>query len=125
VSLGLALAIALGGSLGAPMRYLVDRAVSTRVDSEFPWGTMAINVTGCLIYGVIAGLFLHHHIGGVLVAMVGTGFCGAFTTFSTFTTETVRLVIDEKRGAALVNVAGATVAGLAAAGAGLVIGLHA
>jgi CrcB protein len=123
VSATLLVAVAVGGSLGAPLRYLVDRAVTTHIDTEFPWGTLAINVAGSLLFGVLSGLLLHHRVGPVPAALVGTGFCGAFTTFSTFTVETLRLVEDGELREAVANVALATAVGLVAAGLGLAIGL--
>jgi fluoride exporter len=124
MSVTVALAVALGGMVGAPVRYLVDRTVSTRVDSEFPFGTLLINVAGSLVFGVVAGLVLRHRLGPTLAALVGTGFCGALTTFSTFTYETVQLVEDGEVRQAVANVVVAVVAGLAAAAAGLAIGLN-
>ena len=124
MSATVALAVALGGMVGAPLRYLVDRIVTTHVDSEFPFGTLIINVAGSLVFGVVAGLVLRHHVGPVLAALVGTGFCGALTTFSTFTVETIQLVEDDELAQAAGNVALAVVVGLAAAAAGLAIGLN-
>lgn len=123
MSAALLVAVAAGGALGAPLRYLVDRAVTTHIDTEFPWGTLIINVAGALLFGVLAGLLVHHRLAPVPAALVGTGFCGAFTTFSTFTVETLRLVEDGELREAVANVALATVVGLAAAGLGLAIGL--
>jgi CrcB protein len=117
------LAIALGGFIGAPARYLVDRAVTQRFGAPIPWGTVVINVTGSLLLGVLAGLGLTHHLTGLDDALIGTGFCGAYTTFSTFTFETVRLVeIGDLRRAAG-NVVVSVAVGLACAAAGLGLGL--
>lgn len=86
--------LVLGGVLGAPARYVVDRAVSRRTTSPFPWGTLAINVVGSVALGVLASLAVRGHASGAAFAGLGTGFCGAFTTFSTFTWETVALAED-------------------------------
>jgi CrcB protein len=119
------LAIASGGFVGAPSRYLLDRAVNRRTDSELPWGTFLINVTGSLLLGLLTGLVLAHHLGSVPKALVGTGFCGAYTTFSTFTYETLRLVEEGELRQAALNVAASVVIGLAAATAGVAVGLAA
>ena len=87
------LLVALGAAVGAPLRYLTDRAVQARHDSVFPWGTFTVNVVGSLVLGAVAGAVA----GGApnwLLTLIGTGFCGALTTFSTFGFETVRLIED-------------------------------
>ena len=88
------LLVALGAAVGAPLRYLVDRAVQARHDSLFPWGTFAVNVAGSLVLGVLAGGSTSHAVPGSVVALVGTGLCGALTTYSTFGYETIRLIED-------------------------------
>ena len=85
------LAVALAGALGAPARYLVEQAVSTRVAHRFPWGTFVVNVSGSLALGLLTGLFLYHGLAADAKTIVGTGFVGAYTTFSTYAYETVRL----------------------------------
>jgi CrcB protein len=110
-----ALLIALGAAVGAPLRYLVDRAVQVRVDSPVPWGTFAVNAAGCLVLGAVAG---SGRAPGTVVALVGTGFCGALTTYSAYGWESLRLA---ERGAwwtAAGYVLGSTAVGLAAAAAG-------
>ncbi len=111
------LLVALGAALGAPLRYLVDRFVQTRHDSLFPWGTFAVNVAGSFVLGVAA-----ETLPGAWLALVGTGFCGALTTYSTFGYETVRLVQERARLYALLNVLGSVVAGLLAALLGALVG---
>jgi CrcB protein len=111
----------VGGAIGAPVRFLLDGAVSTRFGGIFPWGTFAVNVTGALILGVVAGLARYHGLGPLPVAAVGAGFCGALTTFSTFSYETVALAERGAVGSALRNLLGSTVLGLAAAAAGLAL----
>lgn len=117
------LAVAGGGSIGAPSRYLLDRAVSGRIDADLPWGTFVINVTGSLVLGLLTGLMLKHRLGPVPTALLGTGFCGAYTTYSTFTYETLRLVEDGELLKGAANVAASVVVGLGAAAAGLALGL--
>ncbi len=119
------LLVAAGGFVGAPARYLVDRAVTSRFEPDFPLGTLIVNVSGSLALGLLAGLSLSRHLSPLARVSVGTGFCGAYTTFSTFTFETVRLMEDGLWVRAVANVAGSIIAGLGFAAAGLAIGLAA
>lgn len=109
--------ILLGGALGAPARYLTDVAVQRRHRTAFPWGTWTVNVVGSFLLGVVAAAGPHW-----VVTLVGSGFCGALTTFSTFGYETVRLREEGETAAALANVAGSLAAGLAAAALGWWLG---
>jgi CrcB protein len=115
------LMIALGAGIGAPARYLVDRAVQARHDTVFPWGTLTINVAASLMFGVLVGSA--DGISEEMLALLGTGFCGALSTFSTFSFETVRLVQDRARFYAVANVVISLVAGIGAAALGWSIGL--
>jgi CrcB protein len=101
--------------VGAPLRYLIDRAVQSRHDSLFPWGTFAVNVTGSFILGVLTGGILAGAVPGGTASLVGTGLCGALTTYSTFGYETVRLLESRARTFAVLNAVGSVVAGLGAA----------
>jgi fluoride exporter len=112
------LLVLLGGAVGAPLRYLADLAVQSRHDTVFPWGTFAVNVAGCFLLGGVAGAVYAGAAPEWLLTVVGTGFSGALTTFSTFGFETVRLVQDGARWAALANALGSLAAGLAACAAG-------
>jgi CrcB protein len=105
-----ALLVALGAAVGAPLRFLVDRAVGGR---EFPWGTLAVNVAGSFLLGLLAGGA--RHVDTPLLALAGTGFCGALTTYSTFGYETVRLLQDGATPLAVLNAVGSVAVGLAAA----------
>jgi CrcB protein len=114
-----ALLVALGAAVGAPLRYYADRAVQSRHGSVFPWGTLAVNVAGSLLLGLLVG---GADAGGVpddVVTAAGVGFCGALTTYSTFGYETARLAADGSRLYALANVVVSVVAGLGAAWLGL------
>lgn len=112
------LLVALGAALGAPARYLTDRAVQRRVLGIRPWGTMTVNIAGSFVLAVVASASP----GTGWFALVGTGFCGALTTYSTFGYETVRLAESGERGAAWWNIVGSTVAGVAAAAVGWSVG---
>jgi len=111
------LLVALGAALGAPARYLTDRLIQARHDSVFPWGTLAVNATGCLILGFLAGLPVSEPV----MAAIGIGFCGALTTYSTFGYETLRLARDRARFYAAANAAASVLAGLGAAYCGLAV----
>ncbi|WP_151082286.1 fluoride efflux transporter CrcB [Nocardioides cynanchi] len=112
------LLVLLGGAVGAPTRYLTDLAVQRLHGTVFPWGTWSVNVVGSLVLGVVAGASPP----AWLLTLVGTGFCGALTTFSTFGFETVRLVEDGDHAAAAWNVVGSLAVGLAAVTVGWVVG---
>jgi len=113
--------IAVGGALGAPLRYLIDRAVQARHDSVFPWGTFAANVTGSFVLGLLARGATAHAVPGSLVALLGVGLCGALTTYSTFGYETVQLLAERARTYAVLNVVASVVAGLGAAFCGAAV----
>lgn len=84
--------VCLAGALGAMARFVLDGAIRARFTTTFPWATMIINVTGSLLLGVLAGLVVFHHHGGDAKLIVGAGFCGGYTTFSTSMFESVRLL---------------------------------
>ncbi len=107
------------GAAAAPVRYLLDGAVSDRVEGAFPWGTFVVNITGSLLFGFITGLALDHGFPRTPKIVIGTGFCGAYTTFSTFTFETVRLIEEGAWDEAFRNALGTLVAGTGAAAVGL------
>jgi CrcB protein len=111
------LLVALGAAIGAPLRYLVDRAVQARHDSVFPWGTLTVNVVGSFILGGLVGASLS----SPAFALLGTGLCGALTTYSTFGYETVQLARSGSELFALLNVAGSIAVGLLCAWAGLAL----
>lgn len=113
------LCVAGAGAVGAPARFVLDLWVSSRTEDRFPYGTLVINVTGSLVLGLVTGLALYHGLGALPKAVVGTGFCGAYTTFSTFSYETVELLAEGTLEAAVRNVAASLVLGLLAAGTGL------
>ena len=111
------LLVALGAAIGAPLRYLSDRAIQARQDSVFPWGTFTVNVVGSLLLGFLIGL----PVDSALTALLGTGFCGALTTYSTFSYETLKLARSGARLLAVANAVGSVLAGLGAAYVGLLL----
>jgi fluoride exporter len=123
MTLGLFLVVAAGGIVGAPARYLLDQFVTGRTGAGLPWGTMVINLSGSLLLGFLTGLTLAGHLPPTAKALLGTGFCGAYTTFSTFTFETVRLMQNGRFLGAAGNVLVSVAIGLGAAAAGLALGL--
>jgi len=85
------LAVALAGALGAPARYLVERAITRRTRHDFPIGTLVVNLLGCLLLGALFGAVEFHGWSVDVRTLFGTGFLGAFTTFSAFAVEADRL----------------------------------
>lgn len=111
-----ALWVALGAAVGAPLRYLIDRALQTRFPGRFPYGTLTVNLLGSLLIGVLAGAapVLPSAVGPA----VGIGFCGALTTYSTFGYETLRLLERREWTVGALNVAVSVSACVAAAALG-------
>lgn len=118
---GVWLGLAAAGAVGAPCRYLVDSAIGERSPGRFPWGTFVVNMTGSLLLGLITGAALYRGFPATPRIILGAGFCGAYTTFSTWTFETVRLLEERAPGAAFANALGSLAVGLGAAGIGLAI----
>jgi CrcB protein len=117
-----ALLVVVGGLVGAPARYVTDLLVQSRHGSRLPWGTLTVNVVGSLVLGVAAGLSAAGHVPLWVLTLVGTGFCGALTTFSTFSFETFRLLDERLWLTAMVNVVASVAAGLAAVALGFWLG---
>ena len=117
--------VALAGGLGAVARFVLDGLVRSRFASAFPLGTVVINVTGSFVLGVVTGLALGHVVADEWRLVVGTGFCGGYTTFSTASFETVRLVEQRRTGLALLNALGTVVVTVGVAALGLWLGLRA
>jgi fluoride exporter len=110
--------IGLIGGLGAIARFLLDGAVSRSAAGRFPLGTLAVNLSGSLVLGVLAGAGLS----GDADRLVATGFIGAFTTFSTWVLETHRLGEDDRMRLGWLNLLGSLALGLVAAWLGRMVG---
>jgi len=110
------------GAGGAVSRYLLDGFIGSRFPGIFPRGTFFINVTGSFLLGLLTGLVSWGHGPAWSASILGTGFCGAYTTFSTFTFESLRLIEDGDYRQAALNVGGSLGLGLGAAAAGLALG---
>ena len=111
-------AVVLIGGAGSVLRFLADGAVGGRADRDFPLGTMAVNLSGAMILGLLTGLTLGH----TEALLAGTAAVGSYTTFSTWMLETQRLTEERQYGKAVVNVAASLVAGVAAAALGQLLG---
>ena len=121
--MSLAAAVALGGAVGALSRYGLDTLIERRTDSLFPWATFTINIAGCLAAGlVIAALVDRHRAPAWLRAGLVIGFCGAFTTFSTFAEETLDLLEAKDVAVGAISVAASVGLGVVAVFVGLRLG---
>jgi len=114
-------AFAIAAGLGAAARYRIDGFVQVRAGGAFPWGTLVVNVSGCFLLGLLTGFGLYRGLGTATQTVLGAGGLGAYTTFSTYTFETVQLAAQGAFVAAGRNVAANLVLGLAAAAAGLAL----
>lgn len=119
---GSLLVVAAGGALGATARYLVGLGAARAFGSAFPWGTLAINAGGSLAMGLAAALLLDQTGPSRVTLFLMTGVLGGFTTFSTFSLETMRLVEAEAFGAAALYALGSVTLALGGLWAGLSIG---
>jgi CrcB protein len=107
--------LAVGGGVGANARYWLGKLIAhIQGEVEFPFATFFINVSGSLILGIVASNYLRHPDPAMRTwyLLLGTGFCGGFTTFSTFSLETLELIQDGKLWLAVVYVLGSVLAGL-------------
>ena len=112
------LGVAVAGGLGAVGRFVVDSAVASRRGRDFPYGTLAVNLSGAVILGFLTGLAL----GSNAALVAGTGVVGAYTTFSTWMFETERLTEERETVNAVMNVVVSLVLGVAAAALGKAFG---
>jgi CrcB protein len=115
--------IAIGGAAGAVARYLVDGWVLDRTGAGFPFGTLAVNLSGSFALGILAALTIDRAVlPAEIRGPVMIGFIGAYTTFSTLMFETWRQLESGQDVAALANLAGSALLGIVAVGAGLILG---
>ena len=112
------LLVLVGGAVGAPARYLTDVVISSRHRAPFPWGTFTVNAAGSFLLGLLGGAAPSAAVAG----LIGTGFCGALTTYSTFGFETVRLLEEHKPQVAATYVVLSLAVGLAAVSLGWWLG---
>jgi CrcB protein len=116
-------AVALGGLLGSVARFWLSGAVQRVNGSDFPVGTLAVNILGSFAIGLVMALSLERGTPGPTARLFLTvGFCGGFTTMSTFSYETLALLRDGQTAFALANIALSMVASLAAAWLGYALG---
>lgn len=113
-----ALLVALAGGVGAATRFWVDGTIRARGRTVLPVATIAVNVSGSFVIGLVAGAHLYLELPGTWQLLLATGFCGGYTTFSAAAVETVRLAQAGERGRALLNVVGTMLLALAAVAAG-------
>lgn len=116
------IALALAGGIGASARMLLDGIIKSRASSAIPWGTIAINVSGSLALGLLTGLASAAILPEAWQFVIGTGFLGGYTTFSTASFETIRLTQERRWALSLLNGLGTLALATAAAGLGLWIG---
>lgn len=112
--------VAAAGALGAPARYALEWLVRTRRPTITPLGTLTVNVTGSLALGAVVGLALAHGLDPDVRTVVGTGFLGAYTTFSAYAYETVRRAGEGHHAVATAYAVGSVVVASLAAALGLV-----
>ena len=115
----IALWVAVFGGLGAVLRFVTDGTIRTVLGRKFPWGTLIINVIGSFILGLLAGFVLNNEASNNLLLIIGTGFCGGFTTFSTSIFEAVRLIEERRYTAVMIQIIGTAILSLSAAAVGL------
>jgi len=123
VSAWLALAVALAGGLGAVCRFLLGAIIPAGKGSGFPWSTFAINVSGSFLVGLAAGYSAAHLLPVDVRLVIGTGFLGGYTTFSTASTDAVGLLRKRRPRVAALYVIGTLATALTAAFIGMVLGL--
>ena len=119
----LAVVVGLAAGAGAVCRYLLDQLVEHRHESDFPYGTFVVNVTGSFLLGLVTGLSLHSGLGSDATVALSAGFCGGYTTWSTFAYEIVALAEGGELGVAAANLVGSLGLGLIAAAGGLGLAL--
>lgn len=113
--------IAAGGAVGAVLRYVVSVGIHRMAGTGFPWGTLTVNLLGCLVIGLVWGASERMHMPAEARLFVFAGLLGAFTTFSTFGLETMNLFRDGQVGVALAYVTASNGAGIGAVALGFFV----
>jgi len=113
--------VTLCGGLGAVLRYGIDAFISARTGDVLPWGTITINVSGSFALGFATGMAANAHLNEAWLLAVGTGLLGGYTTFSTATVDTLRLLQAGRPFASLANALGTLLATVLAALAGFLL----
>jgi CrcB protein len=119
----LAAAVAAAAGVGAVARYLLDQFVGGRVLRAFPYGTLAVNVSGASLLGLVLGSAMHHGLAEGPATVLGAGFAGGYTTLSTWAYETLVLAEEREYLQATANIIASVGVGVAAAAAGFGLAL--
>ncbi|MEP7231762.1 MAG: fluoride efflux transporter CrcB [Ginsengibacter sp.] len=115
----LIIAVGIGSCIGGIFRYLLSQVIQTKFLSTFPFGTLSVNIIGCFLIGVAFGFSERSYLSVEWRLFLVTGFLGGFTTFSSFSNETIALIRDGQSWLALSYVAGSVIVGLIATFAGI------
>lgn len=125
MTLATLLAVALGGAVGALGRYVMSVGLQARIQDwsgvGFPWGTLGVNLLGCLLLGIFFALVQRYDLPAELQALLAVGLLGSFTTFSTFSLETLQLLQEGDWGKAAVYVVVSLLLGIAAVAVGIAL----
>jgi len=114
------LLVALGGGAGSILRYLCSRWIQMHQAGGFPWGTFAVNISGCLLIGIFWGLAARHeYFSEPVRLLLMTGLCGGFTTFSALSIESISLIKEQKTGLMFFYIVISIITGLAATYTGI------
>ena len=122
MSVVLVLLIGVAGGLGAVTRFMIDGVVRSRIGTAFPWATVIINILGSGLLGLLIGAGTTGRVPVEAGLIAGVGFLGGFTTFSTASVETVRLIQSGRRGLGLAYALGTATLALLAVAAGVAVG---
>jgi len=116
----IALLIGLGSFIGGVSRYLLSQLIQNKALTSFPWGTLTVNVIGCLLIGIVFGISERSGLTNEWRLFLATGLLGGFTTFSAFSYESISLIRDGQAGSALLYIGCSIVLGLLATYGGMV-----
>ncbi len=116
------ISLSVAGGVGAVVRFVLDGFIRAHMHTKFAWATTIINVSGSLVLGFLTGLTVEHLVSTDAGYVIGTGFLGGYTTFSTASYETVQLIKQRRYGDSFISGVVMLILALAAAGIGLWIG---